>query len=205
MIGSLIQRLARRLADPRLPNDPNRRVFLVLDEFHILQPIPGLHSALATGREKGLVAMVELQFYGQLIEKYGDNGGKLLAEAFQFKIYGRVSPGQSEEEIVKNLGTREVSALLPNRTRGKDDLREVVEERSTIPTLSAKQLASTTGILRNRAETGDVRAVVHYGGDCYILDWPFTLWRKRREGFLPAPWLSKPPRAQPAKPKPAKS
>lgn len=191
--GTLIRRLAKRLADPQLAIDPNRRVVLVLDEFHLLRKIEGLQAALAVGREKGLVAIVGLQNYGQLIETYGKTSANTLLDLFRIKIFGRLSNGASADLVAKNLGERNVSALIENRTPGKDDKRSDVEERNTIPTFSSTQLASELGVFDNGKKTGDVRAVVQCYGQCYVLDWPFTIWRKKRKGFAPARWLEKPP------------
>lgn len=191
--GSLIRRIAKRMADPRLAVDPARRVVMVLDEFHLLDKIEDLDAALAVGREKGLVAVIGIQAYGQLVDTYGETGANKLLDLFGIKIFGRLSPGDSSTRVVEQLGQREVSALVINRTPGKDDTRRYVEERKTIPTFSAAQLASKLGVFVNQSKTGDVRAVVQCYGQTYILDWPFTIWRRKRPGFVAASWLTRAP------------
>jgi len=191
--GTLIRRIAKRLADPQLAIDPNRRVVLVLDEFHLLKKIDGLQRALAVGREKGLVVILGLQNYGQLIETYGETSAKTMLDLFRIKIFGRLSNGVSADLVAKMLGARDVSALIGNLTPGSGDRRTDVEERKKIPTFSVTQLASELGIFSNDKNTGDVRAIVHCYGHCYVLEWPFTIWRKKREGFVPARWLKRPP------------
>ncbi len=191
--GTLIRRIAKRLADPRLPVNPNRRVVLVLDEFHLLGKIDGLQAALAVGREKGLVVILGLQTYSQLIETYGEVAANTLLDLFRIKIFGRLPGGAAADAVATSLGQRDVSALVQNRTPGKDDKRRYVEERKTIPVFSATQLASQLGVFRNIGETGDVRAVIHCYGQCYVLDWPFTTWLKKRSGFTAANWLKKLP------------
>jgi hypothetical protein len=191
--GSLIRRVAKRLADPQLAVDPTRRVVMVLDEFHLLDKIEGLSSALAVGREKGLVVILGIQNYGQLIEKYGENGANTLLDLFRIKIFGRLSPGTSANLVAKHLGERDVSTLVENRTPGKDDPRRFVEERKLIPTFSATQLASELGVFDNGRKTGDVLAIVQCYGQSYVLEWPFTIWGSKRAGFIPARWLTQPP------------
>ena len=191
--GTLIRRIAKRLADPKLRVDPNRRVVMVLDEFHLLGKIDGLQAALAVGREKGLVVILGLQTYSQLIETYGDIAANTLLDLFRIKIFGRLPSGAAADVVAKSFGERDVSALVENRTPGKDDQRRYVEERKTIPTFSSTQLASKLGVFRNADGTGDVRAVVHCYGQICVLDWPFTIWRKKREGYSPARWLRKLP------------
>ena len=191
--GSLIRRVAQRLADPQLPVDPARRVVMVLDEFHLLQKIDGLDTAMAVGREKGLVVVIGIQAYGQLIDTYGEIGTNKLLDLFGIKIFGRLSPGDSSDRVEEQLGKREVSALVENRTPEKDDTRLHIEERKTIPTFSATRLATGLGVTENPENTGDVRAVVQCFGQAYVLDWPFTIWRRKRPGFIPADWLHQPP------------
>jgi hypothetical protein len=194
VIGGLVRRIARRLSDPQLAIDPKRRVVMILDEFHLLQKIDGLAAALAVGREKGLVCIFGVQNFGQLIKNYDREGAEVLADLFQIKIYGRHTPGDFADLAAKRLGERAVSALVANRTPGEGDKRKWVEERKTIPTFNVTRLASELGIVANATETGDVRAVVQCYGQCYVIEWPFTLWRKKRAGFFPAPWLTNPPR-----------
>lgn len=191
--GSLIRRVAKRLADPQLPVDPVRRVVMVLDEFHLLEKIEDLDKALAVGREKGLVVVIGIQTYSQLIETYGETAASKLLDLFGIKIFGRLPPGASSERVVEHLGRRDVSALVRNRMPAKGDTRFYVEERKTIATYSATQLAYKLGVFANRQRTGDVRALVQCYGQTYILDWPFTLWRAKRQGFVPAAWLRRPP------------
>ena len=191
--GNVIRRIAKRLADPQLAIDPDRRVVLILDEFHLLDKIDGLQAALAVGREKGLVVILGLQNYGQLIETYGETGANTLLDLFRIKIFGRLSNGASADLVTKYLGERDVSADIENRAPWKDDKRPCVEERKTIPTFSPTQLASQLGVFSNGRNTGDVRAVIHCYGQCYVLEWPFTIWRMKRKGFIPAGWLKQPP------------
>ncbi len=191
--GTLIRRIAKRLADPRLSINPKRRVVMVLDEFHLLGKIDGLQAALAVGREKGLVVILGLQTYSQLIETYGEAAANTLLDLFRIKIFGRLPGGAAANAVSASLGERDVSALVENRTPSKDDKRSNVEERKTIPTFSPSQLASKLGIFKNARDTGDVRAIVQCYGQCYVLDWPFTIWGKKREGYTPARWLRKLP------------
>lgn len=152
----------------------------MLDEFHLLEKIEGLDAALAVGREKGLVAVVGIQNYGQSIDTYGETGADKLLDLFGIKNFGRQSPGASSDRIVKQLGQRNVSALVANRTPEEGGRRLHVEVREAIPTFSATKLASTPGVFANLAET-------LWPG--LFLDWPFTIWRRRRPVFIPAPWL----------------
>lgn len=194
--GSILRRIGARLADPQLAIDPARRVVLVLDEFHLLGKVEGLDEALGVGREKGLVLVAGLQTYNQLNDAYGETGAQKLLDLFGIKIFGRLPPGSMAQRATEVLGQRDVSTLIENRTPAKDDQRRYVEERKEIPTFSPTQLASQLGVFRNADGTGNLRALVQCYGQAYLLEWPFTTWRRKRPGFTPASWLRKPPKTR---------
>lgn len=199
--GGLIQRTATLLADPRVAIDHNRRVVLVLDEFNILNRVDRLAAALAVGREKGLMAILGIQSVSQVISTYGSDLANVLFDLFQIKIYGRLIPGEAALMVSRWIGQRDVSALLENRTPDKKDERINVEKVSTEDVFEAGRLAGDLGVFANDADTGDVRGLIHAFGQCYRVDWPFTTWAKRRDGFVPAPWLAQ----MPPPPKPGTS
>ncbi len=191
--GGLIQRTATLLSDPRIAIDHNRRVVLVLDEFNVLNRVEHCAAALAVGCEKGLVAILGIQSIAQVISTYGSDLANVLLDLFQIKIYGRLIPGEAALMVSRWIGQRDISALLENRTPDKKDERINIEKVSTEDVFGAGRLAGDLGVFANDADTGDVRGLIHAFGQCYRVDWPFTTWAKRREGFVPAPWLAQMP------------
>ena len=187
--GQVLRSIATQMADPILANDPNRRVVLVLDEFHALDRIDGLPRALAIGREKGLVCIIGVQNPQQIIKTYGKEEGAILTDLFQIKIYGRLTGGETAKSISDTLGNRYVSALVLNRAPNRNDTRRLIEERRTIPTFSVSSFANELG-QRGSEKNRKFRALVHAYSQAYLLDWPATIWRKKRAGMVPAPWLA---------------
>ncbi|MEY9706434.1 type IV secretion system DNA-binding domain-containing protein [Bradyrhizobium diazoefficiens] len=187
--GGLIKRVATRLADPSLSSSTKRRVVLALDEMHVLKRIDRMETALALGREKGLVPIVALQSLSQLTGVYGSETADTISDLFQIKIYGRLVAGAGADLVEKRLGKRFVSAFLDNRTPARDDRRKYIEHRSEEALFSATRLQRDLGVVKKAGETDHVRALVHCYGNGYLLKWPMTHWRKLREGYVPAPWL----------------
>lgn len=192
VIGGLIKRITRRLADPSVPIDPHRRVVLCLDEFNALGKVEDIDSALAVGREKGLCVILGVQNVDLIIKKYGSDMANAIFGMFQIKIIGRLEAGEGAKAVSGWMGKRHVSALIPNRTPKSDDKRKHVEETRDIETYSASRIAKRLGIHSDGARRF-VRAIVQAYGQVYELEWPLTLWRKKREGYVPAQWVNKIP------------
>ena len=185
VIGGLIKRIARRLADASVPIDRRRRVLFALDEFNALNKIEGLDSALAVGREKGLYIILGIQNVDQVIKKYGRDLANVIFGLFQIKIYGRLEAGEGAERVSRWMGKRHISALRKNKTPEEKDKRINIEETRELETYSPARLASRLGI-DNRRSKPIVRAVVHCYGQVYEMEWPLTLWNTKRDGYIPA-------------------
>ena len=56
-----------------MSTDPNRRIWVYLDELESLARLPTLGDALTKGRKKGLRIVSGYQTYTQLVDVYGEN------------------------------------------------------------------------------------------------------------------------------------
>ena len=196
VIGGIMKRIARQLADPETPIDPKRRVVLALDEFDILGRVEDLGKALAVGREKGLSVIVGIQALSQLVATYGEQKANVLLDLFQLRIFGRLLPGEATERVSRMLGSRMVRAFLRNATPAAGDKRRTIAVDKEIRTFSESRLENELGVFKNAEKTGDVRALVHAYGQAFLLEWPFTTWRTRSRGYQPAKWVKRFPPAQ---------
>jgi hypothetical protein len=183
-----------------VPIDARRRVLFALDEFDSLQKIDDLNGALAVGREKGLYVILGIQNVDQVIKKYGQEMANVIFDLFQIKIYGRLEAGNGATLVSTWMGKRHVSALVKNRTPEAGDKRGKIEERRDIATYGETRLAKDLGLDKRKAPS-IVRAVVHCYGQVYEMQWPLTLWNKKREGYIPAAWIKRVPQSAP-QPKP---
>ncbi|MBA9061526.1 energy-coupling factor transporter ATP-binding protein EcfA2 [Methylobacterium fujisawaense] len=199
--GSLLRCVAVGVSDPSLPVDPQRRVTLVLDEFHALGRIDRLETALATGREKGLVVIGALQSLNQVPLVYGPVLGQVVRDLFRIRIFSALAAGTSADQAEALMKRRtlvwwEINTDLDKKGRFKT-------ERGELPLVSATTLERDLGVHQVGSDPKNpghkvVRAVIAGLGDVYQFDWPLTVWPKRREGFVPAAWLSAGRRRAPA-------
>jgi hypothetical protein len=190
---ALLRRVVVGVSDPSLPVDPERRVTLVLDEFHALGRIERLETALALGREKGLVVIAALQSLNQLPTVYGPVLGQVVQDLFRIRIFSALAAGTSADQAEALMKRR----TLVWRERNKDPEKKGFyrTERGELPVVSTTTLERDLGVRQIGPDPKNpdhkvVRAVISGLGDIYQFDWPLTVWPKRREGFVPARWLT---------------
>lgn len=191
--GSLLRRVAVGVSDPSLPVDPKRRVTLVLDEFHALGRIDRFETALAAGREKGLVVIAALQSLNQLPLVYGPVLGQVMRDLFRIRIFSALAAGTSADQAEALMKRR--TLVWRERNTDRDKKGRFKTERGELPVVSATTLERDLGVRQVGSDPTNpnhkvVRAVIAGLGDVYQFDWPLTVWPKRRAGFVPARWLS---------------
>ena len=212
--STVLGRVMVGVSDPSLPLDTQRRVTLVLDEMHAMGPIPKLELAMAVGREKGLVAIAALQSLTQLKVVYKPDRAQVIQDLFRIRIFSALAAGASADLASTLIGRRTLVWREINdnsNTKGthcfKRGERAVVSTKSLQRDLGVKLVGSDP----NNPDHKTVKAIVSGTGDVYAVDWPLTIWRKKREGFVPAAWLethyrqptTTSPAAAPPKPRPA--
>lgn len=88
--------------------DPDRRVWLSLDELPSLNKIPSLAPALAEGRKFGLSAILGVQAYGQLQEIYGKDLAAALWGLPKTRLYLRIADAETAEHVSKEIGDQQL-------------------------------------------------------------------------------------------------
>lgn len=88
--------------------DPDRRVWLSLDELPSLNKIPSLAPALAEGRKFGLAGIVGVQAFGQLAELYGKELAAALWGLPKTRLYLRIADAETSETVSKELGEQQL-------------------------------------------------------------------------------------------------
>lgn len=88
--------------------DPNRRVWLSLDELPSLNKIPSLAPALAEGRKFGLSAILGVQAHGQLQEIYGKELAAALWGLPKTRLYLRIADAETAEHVSKEIGDQQL-------------------------------------------------------------------------------------------------
>lgn len=190
---TVLGRVVVGISDPSLPVDPQRRVTLVLDEFAALGRIPRIETALALGREKGLVVVAALQSIAQLPAVYGAEQGQVVHDLFRLRIFSALATGASAERAEALIGRR--TLVWHERNDDADRKAPYRTVRGERPLLSTTALTRDLGVRLTGTDPEDpthkrLRAAITGLGDVYELDWPLTIWPKKREGYVAAPWLT---------------
>ncbi|WP_163097227.1 type IV secretion system DNA-binding domain-containing protein [Acidithiobacillus ferrianus] len=87
-----------------LRQDPDRRIWLALDELPTLKNLPSLPPALAEGRKFGLTAILGIQAYGQLQDAFGEHLAASLWSIPKTRLYLRVGDASTADHVSKELG-----------------------------------------------------------------------------------------------------
>lgn len=177
-IGAMTDLAAAHATDEGFPNSQKRRVYLALEELPSLGVLRALPSLLDTGRNKGIGIIASVQEPEQLTALYGDLPAKSLIKRFRTRIVCQQIYDRSTEDLSADmLGTRSVMVEQETTTSGKSQTRSrsVARVEKEVPVVSSRHLAFKIGVLGNR-----VRAIVAGFEDPVEIDWPLTIWRKRR-------------------------
>ena len=123
-----------------LPPDPERRLWLLLDELASLGKIGSLEAALTKGRKHGLCCVAGLQSTAQLDRLYGKESAIVLRSCFRnlcaFAI-AKIDP-ETSEIFSRALGEQEVDRAVHSQSRsasgsGQSVSVQRVRERLVLP------------------------------------------------------------------------
>lgn len=129
-----------------LPEDPNRRIWLMIDELASMEKLASLEAAATKGRKHGLRLIAGLQSTAQLEDIYGANEAQTLRSCFRSLVVlsGAKSDPKTCEDMSKALGEHEVERESystshnhkgPNRSRQYRHDKERVVMASEIAAL----------------------------------------------------------------------
>lgn len=185
--GGMLKRICARATSPAFRGS-GLRVTLALDEFYKIGKVEGLAASLSVGRELGLVVIIALQSVWQLRENFGD-GADTLSDLFQIKIYSQHVAGRGAVDASERFGTRRIRGSQLNRHKTAEHAGTLKPlEIDAFPIFSPTQLQSEVGVFHPNTPREFTRALVHYAGGAYLLDWRPTKWDAQTEGYVPAPW-----------------
>lgn len=91
-----------------LPDDPNRRIWLFLDELATLGKLEALLKAFSLGRSKGLCVVAGIQDIGKIEHHYGNMLAKSIANTFSTMIFLRCSDVDTSKWASAVLGEQDV-------------------------------------------------------------------------------------------------
>jgi hypothetical protein len=175
LMQTVVGIVAATVGSPQLPDAPERRIWMVLDELPQLRRIEGLPRLLETGRSKGLRMVFCVQDMNQIVEHYGQSAANALTAMVGTIIAGRTGGKETPEWISALIGTGQF--LFPQTPGGVHP--QQLEEH---PVVSPDELGSL-GV-----HDGGVEALLIPGQDrVYRLTWPY---QPRPVALVPppAPW-----------------
>lgn len=175
--------------------DPDRRVWLEIDELPSLQNIPSIHPALAEGRKYGIGAILGVQSFFQLKKSFGDDAAKALWGLPKTRLYLRISDAETTEMISKELGeiqlkrkttgTSESTSYTDGQNSSNSETtstnvsEQVVTERIVLPSEIAG-LPNLSGYLRTGGGHRVAKVTIDFGGIPRRGDQEDFVWKPQR-------------------------
>ncbi|PKE27588.1 type IV conjugative transfer system coupling protein TraD [Rahnella sp. AA] len=104
--------------------DPDRRVWFVIDEVTSLQKIPEFAETLAEGRKFGGCFSLGIQNMPQLINVYGRELGKSIFDLTNTRFYGRSPSAEVAKMVEDELGHQRRREAREQNSYGLDQIRD---------------------------------------------------------------------------------
>ena len=178
----VIQRLVRISGSSSFPDDRERRIWFILDEFPQLGHMPDLLRVPETHRSKGATLVLTAQSISQVYSIYGREDGDTLINLMQTKII--LKPGQGSDLVSR------LNAWL-GKLRWRDPMESGVTEAGIrVPIKEHEDDLLTPAYMNGLGpETDGVSGLIlGLGPDVYKMRWPYQTWPKQRPGVRLAPW-----------------
>lgn len=178
----VIQRLVRISGSSAFPDNPERRIWFILDEFPQLGHMPDLLRVPETHRSKGATLVLTAQTISQVYSAYGRDDGDTLINLMQTKII--MKPGQGSDLVSR------LNAWL-GKLRWRDPMESGVTETGIrIPIKVHEDDLLTPAYVNDLGpeKDGVSGLVLGLGPDVYKMRWPYQTWPKQRPGVRLAPW-----------------
>lgn len=127
---------ARRVLEGR--EDPNRRVWLVLDEIHQQGQLEVLSHVTAMGRKFGLAHVLGIHSISQLREIYGHDGAQSVLATTGNQLILRAADADTAEYCSQQIGDRENQRKERSTSRGEGGRSENLQyqrhiDRAVLP------------------------------------------------------------------------
>ncbi|MFT3741094.1 MAG: type IV conjugative transfer system coupling protein TraD [Gammaproteobacteria bacterium] len=137
-----------------LPESPERRIWIILDELGSLQQLPYLTAALAESRKFGGCFVVGIQSYAQLAKIYSHEGGREISSLLNTRFLFRVPDPEIAQWSAKNLGETTLEetqeGISYGTTSHKDgvSIQKIERERSVVPAAEIMRLPDLSCYVR---------------------------------------------------------
>lgn len=109
-----------------LPDDLQRRVFFLMDEFGTLQRLSSIKELLITSRSKGGSCWIGIQDIGQLNKLYTQDVADTIVNACGSSVMFAVSDPRTAKYLVDKIGDTEILETEETKSMGVADYRDGV-------------------------------------------------------------------------------
>lgn len=185
-INSLLSVVAATIASPTLPDDPNRRIWLILDEFAQLGKVRDIGTLIRMGRSKGLRIVIGAQDVAELSAIYGTQRVNAWTSSLTTSIYSRLEGGETAEWVSKRIGDEETEELTQSTTEtpngNSQTMQSAIRKAATVLPSQLKTLAGT------RAEGIDA-FIDGFDDAVYLVRYPYHRSAPIRAAVRLAAWV----------------
>ncbi len=109
-----------------LGEDPDRRIWMIIDELPALKKLPSLSMALSEFRKYGGCIMASVQSPHQLFDIYGQNMAYSMLDQFNTKFIFRTDEHNFASYLCKGFGDIEYKESSENYSYGAHEMRDGV-------------------------------------------------------------------------------
>ncbi|MGX9520563.1 type IV conjugative transfer system coupling protein TraD [Vibrio mediterranei] len=126
-----------------MEDNPDRRIWIIIDEMPTLHKLPELPETIAEVRKFGGCYVLGIQSYAQLKKNYGQNAADELFDLLNTRLFYR-SPSHPMAQLTsKELGEQEISQAREQYSYGAETIRDGVSigrQTVTRPTVSPSEI-----------------------------------------------------------------
>lgn len=133
-----------------LSENPDRRIWVILDELGSLQQLPYLTSALAEARKFGGCFVIGVQSAAQLSKTYGFEGGREISSLLNTRFIFRAPDPEMAQWSSKNLGETLMEEVREGISYGANTIRDGVSiQRIEVqkPVVSASEIFQLNNLI----------------------------------------------------------
>lgn len=180
-----------------LKEDPNRRIWLIVDELQSLNKLPSVSEFLAQSRKFGGCGLLGFQQYSQLSEIYGKDGATSLTGLCSTWVIYRANDPSTAEWASKAFGNVEIIEPNEGVSYGAHEMRDGVSmsaQRKTRPLVMPTEILNLNnleGLIRIPGEFPSAKFTAKYKekkqiAECFIASdlknssWYFGLENKAK-------------------------
>lgn len=135
-----------------LPANPNRRVWLIIDEFASIGKVQSIESVATKARKMGGCLLLGLQSVSQLQDRYGEKTAQTILSCLSSWLVLRCSDADTSEYISKYIGDTEISRMTrgesSSETGGSDSLNEQIQTQRAVMPVELQRLSNLQGFFK---------------------------------------------------------